>query len=91
LFNFEIYVERSFMPLRLEFTLNENTLERLWFSLYKNKSARKSMGTIKDMPKSMRKRKHAKEHDTKYKKMRENNGHSDARQSENNGCKDTRQ
>jgi hypothetical protein len=49
------------------------------------------MGTIKDMPKSMRKRKHAKEHDTKYKKMRENNGHSDARQSENNGCKDTRQ
>jgi hypothetical protein len=23
--------------------------------------------------------------------MRENNGHSDARQSENNGCKDTRQ
>jgi hypothetical protein len=43
------------------------------------------MGKIKYMPKSMRKRKHAKEHDTKRKKLRENNGHSDARLRENNG------
>jgi hypothetical protein len=38
--------------------------------------ARKSMGKIKDMPKSMMQ---------KDKKKRENNGHSDARPRENNG------
>jgi hypothetical protein len=69
--------------------LNKNTPERLWFSLYKNKSAKKSMGKINDaMPKMHEpKRKRAKGHDAKYKKMRENKGHSDACPSEKMGAK----
>jgi hypothetical protein len=49
----------------------------------------KSMGYENiSMPKCMRKRKHAKEHDTykkEEKRKRENNGHSDAAPRENNG------
>ena len=88
-----IFVERSFMLPRLEFTLKQKYSRKVVVFSLQKESARKSMGKIKDdMPKKHEpKRKHAKEHDAKSKKMRENKGCKDTRLSEKNGCKDTRQ